>query len=67
MAPFRHLLSPSTEFVWDDKMEKVFVTSKAKIVELIHEGVYSYDPEMITCLRNDYSQDGIGWMLQQKM
>ena len=43
------------------------MTSKAKIVELIHKGVYSYDPEMITCLRNDYSQDGIGWMLQQKI
>ena len=67
MAPFRHLLSPGTEFVWTDELEKSFVASKAKIIELIQEGVYSFDPKLITCLSTDYSKEGMGWMLQQKI
>lgn len=60
MAPFRHLLSPGNVFQWDDKLEEAFVASKAKIVELIQEGVYSFDPDLVTCLSTDYSIDGMG-------
>ena len=66
MAPFRHLLSPKTEFKWDDAMEKAFVASKKEIVRLIEEGVSAFDPELTTCLSPDYSNTGMGWILQQK-
>ena len=66
MAPFRHLLSPGNDFVWSDDLEKAFVASKNKIIELIQQGVYSFDPTMVTCLSTDYSKEGFGWMLQQK-
>ena len=67
MAPFRHLLSPGTEFLWTDELEQSFIASKKKIMELIQEGVYSFDPKMVTCLSTDYSKEGFGWMLQQKI
>jgi hypothetical protein len=66
MTPFRHLLSPKSEFIWDDAMEEAFVASKKEIVRLIEEGVYSFDPELTTCLSPDYSKTGMGWILQQK-
>ena len=66
MAPFRDLLSPNTEFVWTEELEKAFMKSKQEIVELIKEGVSSFDPTLTTCLSPDYSQQGMGWILQQK-
>ena len=45
MAPFSHLLSPGNVLVWDAELEQAFIASKAKIVELIQEGVYSFDPQ----------------------
>jgi hypothetical protein len=35
MAPFRHLLSQSQPFVWDQTLETAFRKSKEKITELI--------------------------------
>ena len=66
MAPFRHLLSQSTPFEWDDDLEVAFRKSKDKIAELITDGVASYDMELVTCLSPDYSKQGMGWILQQK-
>ena len=66
MAPFRHLLSPKNEFKWDEDMEEAFVASKKEIVRLIKEGVDAFDPELTTCLSPDYSNTGMGWILQQK-
>ena len=43
MAPFRDLLSPNTEFVWTEELEKAFMKSKQEIVELFKEGVSSFD------------------------
>ena len=45
MEPFRHLLSPKSEFLWDSIMESAFVASKKEIVNLIRDGVFSFDPE----------------------
>ena len=66
MAPFRDLLSPKTEFKWTEELDKAFLKSKQKIVELIKEGVSSFDPSLTTCLSPDYSKQGMGWILQQK-
>ena len=67
MAPFRHLLSPNNEFLWTQELEEAFKLSKLKIVELIKDGVYSFDPQLWTCLRPDWSKEGMGWILQQKV
>merc|ERR1712030_268011 len=60
------LLSPATKFLWKEELETSFQTSKEKILELIKEGVASFDPQLTTCLSPDYSKDGMGWILQQK-
>jgi hypothetical protein len=39
MAPFRHLLSQSQQFIWDETMETAFRMSKERIIKLIMEGV----------------------------
>ena len=66
MAPFRHLLSSKTAFAWTDDLETAFAASKAKIIEMIQIGVFSFDPKLKTCLSTDYSKDRMGWILQQK-
>ena len=48
MAPFRHLLSPATKFVWTDNLEEAFVASKKKIIEMIQIGVFAFDMELET-------------------
>ena len=60
MAPFRSLLSQDTPFEWTDELEKAFVKSKEKIIELIHDGVQSFDPSLTTCMSPDYSKQGMG-------
>ena len=67
MAPFRHLLSQSTSFEWNEDLETAFERSKEKIMELIKEGVAAFDINMVTCLSPDYSKEGMGWILQQKI
>ena len=66
MAPFRHLLSQTTPFQWNEDLEVAFRKSKEKIAELITDGVASFDMELVTCLSPDYSKQGMGWILQQK-
>ena len=67
MAPFRHLLSDAKPFQWDEELETAFQQSKEKIIELIVEGVASFDVNLVTCLSPDFSKQGMGWILQQKM
>jgi hypothetical protein len=66
MAPFCHLLCQSTPFYWNDDLEVMFRRSKEKITELIADEVTSFDMELVTCLSPDYSQQGMGCILQQK-
>jgi hypothetical protein len=66
MAPFRHLLSQSQPFVWDEPLETAFRKSKERIIELIVEGDASFNVDLVTCLSPDYSKQGMGWILQQK-
>ena len=67
MVHYRHLLSQSQPFVWDKSMESGFKKRKDKIIELIIEGVASFDMELVTCLSPDYCKEGMGWILQQKI
>ena len=47
-------------------METAFKLSKERIIELIIEGVASFNVDLVTCLSTDYSKQGMGWILQQK-
>ena len=66
MDPFRKFLSPKEKFVWDDQLDALFEQSKAKIIEAIKEGVQIFDVTKRTCLRTDWSKQGIGYLLAQK-
>ena len=66
MLPFRELLSPKTPFRWTDKLEEAFQESKLEITRAIREGVRIFDPRLTTCLRTDWSKDGMGYHLLQK-
>ena len=66
MAPFRHLLSPKTQFTWDDHLEQAFEKGKAEVIEKVIEGINSFDLNRRTCLQVDWSKEGIGFLLLQK-
>ena len=66
MAPFRDLIKPNKNFYWDDKLDKIFNESKNKIVNLVVEGVQSFEISRRTCLQTDWSEDGLGYVLLQK-
>lgn len=66
MSPFRKFLSPKEQFIWTDELDDIFQQSKMRIVEAIREGVKIFDINRHTCLRTDWSKEGIGYLLAQK-
>ena len=66
MTPFRHLLKPSTRFVWTEELQSAFEESKSVIIEEMRDGVRLFDKSRSTCLMTDWSVDGIGFCLLQK-
>ena len=67
MNPFRHLLSPNSEFCWTQELNDAFERSKIEIVDAVRKGVKGFDPKRITCLATDWSKHGIGFCLLQKV
>ena len=66
MATFKPLLSAKNQFVWTEKLDLAFCKSIEIIVDIIKEGVEIFDPNLLTCLRCDWSEIGIGFFLPQK-
>ena len=66
MAPFREIIKPNSKFYWDDSLEKIFQSSKETIVNLVIDGVQSYNVTKRTCIQSDWSKDGLGYVLLQK-
>ena len=66
MQPFRQLLSPGTPFQWNEELQKIFISAKAHIVDLVKEGVKIFDVNKKTCLATDWCRQGIGFFLLQK-
>ena len=66
MAPFKPFLSPRHKFFWDDKLDVAFNKSKEVITEAIRKGVEIFDLKKRTCLRPDWSNQGIGYFLLQQ-
>ena len=66
MAPFRDFLSPKCKFVWTKELNNAFNQSKVIIIDAIKSGVEIFDLEKLTCLRPDWSKQGLGYFLMQK-
>ena len=66
MALFRPFLSPKHTFFWSLVLDKAFEESKTHIIEAIRQGVEIFDMSKPTCLRPDWSTQGIGYFLVQK-
>ena len=67
MAPFRELLQTKTsKFYWDETLDRVFQESKLKIIDLITEGVKTYEMDRVTCISTDFSKKGLGYIMTQK-
>ena len=48
MKHFRHLLSPKTQFLWTEQLQKEFELAKANIVRKIEKGVKMFQVDRIT-------------------
>ena len=66
MAQFKPFLSPRCRFEWTPELERAFQTSKESIIAEIRHGVEIFDPTKRTCIRPDWSRQGIGYFLSQK-
>jgi hypothetical protein len=66
MAPFKPLLSPRTPFKWTPELDDAFRASKGAIIEAIRRGVEIFDITKRSCIRPDWSKQGLGYFLSQK-
>ena len=66
MEPFRAFLSPKVKFYWDENLNRIFNESKSAVVEAIKEGVQIFELNKPVCLRPDWSNKGLGYVLLQK-
>ena len=66
MRPCKSFLSPKIPIRWPVDMESVFLASNSSIIEAIRYGVEMFDLRRWTCLRPDWSKNGIGYFLSQK-
>ena len=57
MSPFRHLLRPSTPFLWTNQLTEAFAASKNHICSSIEKGVQIFDKGRPTCLATDWSRE----------
>ena len=47
------MLSPQSEFVWNQDLNDAFERSKKEIIESVKNGVKTFDPKRTTCLAID--------------
>lgn len=66
MQPFRDLVKSKTQFTWTQTLQDAFDRSKKVIVDMVREGVSTFDPGRTTCLAPDWSKNGMGFLLLQK-
>ena len=66
MQPFRDLVKRNAKFQWNEDLEKAFLESRDVIVELVKEGIKTFDVDRATALAPDWSKEGMGFLLLQK-
>ena len=57
MVHFRQLLSPKTQFVWTEELEREFLLAKASIVRKIKKRVTMFEVDRVTALVCDWSKE----------
>ena len=66
MEPFREAIKPNRTFYWDENLTQIFEESKKLIIDMVKDGIRSFDTSRRTCLQTDWSRDGIGYLLLQR-
>ena len=66
MFPFRELLKKGSTFCWNQELQDAFRKVKEKIVDLVKEGVKSFQVKRVTVINMDWSKIGVGFALLQK-
>ena len=66
MLPFRELLKKGNTFCWSQELQDAFEKAKEKIVDLVKEGVKSFQINRVTVVNMDWSKIGVGFALLQK-
>ena len=69
MEPFRHLLKPDTwavGFSRTKELEEGFKLAKERTIEAVANGVKHFEVGRETCLANDWSKQGIGFLAAKR-
>ena len=66
IQPFRDLFKPNQKLNWDSVLDNLFESSKTILINLVKDGVQSYDISWPTCIQLDWSKDAVGYLLLQK-
>ena len=66
MLPFHDLVKWDSNFVWDQGLEAAFQHSNQVIVDLVRDGIATFEKNRITCLTPDWSKEGMGFLLLQE-
>ena len=66
MQPFHDLIKLNQKFYWDNTLAELFESSKTVLVDLVKDGVESYDISKTTCIQPDWSQNEVEYLLLQK-
>ena len=59
MQPFRDLIRPNQKFYWDDSLGKLSESSKLVVIDLVKEGVQSFDQ----LAKHAFRQTGVSMVL----
>ena len=66
MLPFRELLMKGNTFCWTQEFQDAFMKAKEKIVDLVKEGVKSFQINRVTMINMDWRKIGVMSALLQK-
>ena len=66
MQPFRELVKPNSKFLWTSELDKLFNDTKALIISKVEQGIQTFDTKRQTCIKCDWSKDGIGYVVLQQ-
>ena len=66
MEPFRDAIKPNRTFYWDENLSEIFERSKKLLIDMVKDGIRTFDVLRGTCLQTDWSRDGIGYLLLQR-
>ena len=66
MQPIQELVKRNFTFTWNNTLDQLFNNSKDILISKVKERIHSFDTSRETILQNDWSKEGIGYLLLQK-